>query len=196
MKGGQLPDLPPEVKAARDTLAAWLNKQKLFRSRDLRAWNAAKKAKEGLERQVESTVNKARPAIVQDIEAAKQEKTGMQFLMMERERVILEVVRPDLEAEECLYLAHFLVQSWTEEGSSEWRPGRRRRKRSPSGPDLPPRTTRPAQLARTLAQLARDVEREPGSYSGKRHREDLLECLHHIDRALLYANATMDRPGR
>lgn len=35
MKGGQLPDLPPEVKAARDTLAAWLNKQKLFTARAL-----------------------------------------------------------------------------------------------------------------------------------------------------------------
>ncbi len=196
MKGGQLPDLPPEVKAARDTLAAWLNKQKLFRSRDLRAWDAAKKAEDGWGRQIESTADKARPAIVQDAKAANQEKTGVQFLMMERERVILEVVRPDLEADECLCLASFLVQLWTEEGSSEWRPGRRRRKRSAPGPDLPPRMTKPAQLARTLAQLARDVEREPGAYSGKRHREDLLECLRHIDRAILYAECDDPRPGR
>lgn len=43
MKGGQLPDLPPEVKAARDTLAAWLSGEWNNLRRDLGRYRQARK---------------------------------------------------------------------------------------------------------------------------------------------------------
>lgn len=196
MKGGQLPDLPPEVKAARDTLAAWLNKQKLFRSRDLRAFDEAQEAIDDAEGRggvmVQDRTLDTCPAIVtvhdcQDIDEGEDAKRAAVSRLFERERAILGTVRPDLDDDDRAWLAKSLVQEWTGEKVRSAQPNRKRsrRRRWPSADrDLPPRMTSPSQLARTIAQLARDVERDPASYENEKHWEDLLACLHYVQEAI------------
>jgi len=194
VKGGQLPDLPPEVKAARDTLAAWLNKQKLFRSRGLHALDAARKAEEdsdGLLRLMQEdyvapdiTVKHA----CHDGNAAIEASLSALWNLVDRECAIFRTVRPDLDADECLWLAKLLTHEWAGERPRsprppKWMNGKRRRR----GPPPPPGLTDPAQLARSLAQLARDVKRDPESYEGEHRTAALLACRRYLDEAIRLA---------
>ncbi len=193
MKGGQLPDLPPEVKAARDTLAAWLNKQKLFRSRDLRAFDEAQEASEQSDEilhllqedeDYEPPDIKVKHAC-QEGDAAINAGQAALWRLVERECVIFRAVRPDLDADECLWLAKLLTREWT--GEKPRNPGPPKwliRKRRPRGPAPPPGLTDPAQLARSLAQLARDVKRDPESYEGEHRTGALLACQRYLDQAI------------
>jgi len=190
VKTDQLPDLPPEVKAARDTLAAWLNKQKLFRSRGLHALDAARKAEEdsdGLLRLMQEdyvapdiTVKHA----CHDGNAAIEASQSALWNLVDRECAIFRTVRPDLDADECLWLAKLLVHEWTgEKPRAPGPPNRLRKKRRPRGPAPPPGLTDPVQLARSLAQLARDVKRDPESYEGEHRTDALLACQRYLNEA-------------
>jgi len=192
VKGGQLPDLPPEVKAARDTLAAWLNKQKLFRSRDLHAWDAARKAEEdsdGLLHLMQMDEDYKPPDITvehtcQDLEVAVNAGQAALWRLVERECTIFQAVRPDLDADECLWLAKLLVHEWTgEKPRAPGPPNWLRKKRRPRGPAPPPGLTDPVQLARSLAQLARDVKRDPESYEEEHRVNALLACQRYLTEA-------------
>lgn len=196
MKGGQLPDLPPEVKAASDTLAAWLNTQKLFRSRDLRAFDAAQDAEEHSDEilhLLQMDEEYLAPEIVvehasQDMEAAQTAGQAALWRLVDRECAIFRTLRPDLDADECLWLAKLLTHEWAGErprspGTPKWMNGKRRRR----GPPPPPGLTDPAQLARSLAQLARDVKRDPESYEGEHRTAALLACRRYLNEAIRLA---------
>ncbi len=202
MKGGQLPDLPPEVKAARDTLAAWLEHRPQNRARAIGRARALLAAR--------PSPNMKFSGVPQDPEAfrMRQEFGERQSLtakshdlrdsIRDEEAAILSIVRPDLSPEDCATAADALVTVWIGRGR---RPNTKDDilfkpppPRSPVNVMSAGKTIDPRTVDAVVTAMLKEIEKDPEPFCF----QEMIDCLRRIDwNARRAQDAILKaRPGR